>query len=667
MKKLLIGACLVVFAMIAAIGVFLASLDLNEYKTEIIESLEALTGRKVEISGNIRFKVALTPTLEITGFRIGNPKWATDPYLLKSDQVFIKLAIKPILRGEVEFRKILLDGIRVHLESNTENEHTWQIFANGDSSNEGFSASWLNFKAVEISNVAIRYANPDSPPVEVKIKRLSLKQNDQARVDVAATFEFRTEAFSIDGVSSPLSALIANQDFTFSFKLAHPMHQATAGGKLTSPLENAQLEAQINASSENLATLLALFKIDSSIAAPLVVSANLQGNLRSLTIDKLLLKSGDSELSGRIEIDTANSPPTIAFDLTGGLIDLNPFLADDNDLDHGKTKRFFPDEPLPLALFSTAVLNGAISIDTLKLSTLTAQHVKSHINSDGAIIGVHDTNAEVAGGRLSVAASINLTAIDDPALELSLNAKDLELSQLPRGRDTNLAKGGVMNLNIKVNGRGQSAAKLMSESNGWLNIDIANAKLDNTTAAIATGDLLLNLLNGLNPLSGERSTKIECAAIRLPIRNGVAANDSGIAIRTTELNILGGGRIEFASEKIAFKAQPKPRKGIGVNVASLVDFVGIGGTLSEPRPTTDTKGLATAGVKVGAAIATGGLSLLAEGLFDRASSDVDVCAVARGDAKIKATETPDQNKAKPNVLESTGNKIKGVFKGLFGE
>ena len=176
----------------------------------------------------------------------------------------------------------------------------------------------------------------------------------------------------------------------------------------------------------------------------------------------------------------------------------------------------------------------------------------------------------------------------------------------------------------------------------------------------------MSLLNGLDPLSKDSASRIECAVINLPIKNGIAANQTGIGIRTTQLNILGGGQINLRSEKIAFKAKPKPRTGIGLNVASLADFVSMGGTLKNPHPTTDTQGIATAGVKIGAAFATGGLSLLAEGLFDRASSDVDVCAVARGDTTIKAAKTAEKEPSENNVFESAGNTIKGVFKGLFG-
>ena len=251
-------------------------------------------------------------------------------------------------------------------------------------------------------------------------------------------------------------------------------------------------------------------------------------------------------------------------------------------------------------------------------------------------------------------------------MDVSIDNEKLNLAQLIIAENDQVAKSVTMDLRIKIDGRGNSLAEIMATSNGYVHLDIANAQLENTAATLATGDLLINLLNGLNPLSNESATIIECAAIRLPIKNGVANNESGVGIRTAQLNILGGGQVDLRSEKIAFKAKPKPRKGIGLNVASLADFVGVGGTLMNPHPTTDTKGLATAGVKVGAALATGGLSLLAEGLFDRASSDVDVCAVARGDVSIQAAKS-GQNDAKPYVLESTGKKLKGVFDGIFGK
>ena len=127
MKKILTGALLLLIVFSIAVGLFVARLDLNEYKTEVIDLLEDLSGRKVEILGKISLKPAFAPTLKLTEFKISNPAWATEPYLLEADHVFLKLAIAPILTGEIELRRVLLEGIRINLETNAAGQNTWQF------------------------------------------------------------------------------------------------------------------------------------------------------------------------------------------------------------------------------------------------------------------------------------------------------------------------------------------------------------------------------------------------------------------------------------------------------------------------------------------------------------------------------------------------------------
>jgi len=117
---------------------------------------------------------------------------------------------------------------------------------------------------------------------------------------------------------------------------------------------------------------------------------------------------------------------------------------------------------------------------------------------------------------------------------------------------------------------------------------------------------------------------------------------------------------------------PKPREGIGLNLAGFADFVRVGGTLSEPTPTTDATGLATAGAKIGAAVVTGGLSLVAEGLLDRSAGDVDVCAIASGDASLPGgaggqSQLKRAAKATGKTLQDAGSAVGRGLKRLFGQ
>lgn len=236
------------------------------------------------------------------------------------------------------------------------------------------------------------------------------------------------------------------------------------------------------------------------------------------------------------------------------------------------------------------------------------------------------------------------------------------------------------NIDFQIEGQGVSLAEIMGGSDGHIRIDIGGLEISNQAAGIASADVFMKAFDILNPLSkSDDKTIIECAVVNFPIKGGLMQSKTGIGVSTRKLNILGGGSVDFKSEKIDIGVNPKPREGVGLNVSSLAEFVRLGGTLAAPKPATDAKGAASAALKVGGALATGGLSVLAEGLLDRAGADVNVCAIARGDepppstvktaekSASKVTEVTGQAAKKTTeVLKGAGGKVKDAFKGLFG-
>ena len=259
-----------------------------------------------------------------------------------------------------------------------------------------------------------------------------------------------------------------------------------------------------------------------------------------------------------------------------------------------------------------------------------------------------------------------------------MRIKGLLPGKLPKFADKHLVDGAPTDIDVTIKGSGTSLAGIMGTANGKFVAKIGAGKLNSKAANIAGTDIL-NMLQMLNPLASHQSeTHLRCAVTNFDIRNGTAATHTGIAMQTDQLNVIGGGTIDLKTEAIDIAAKPQPRQGVGVNLAGFSDFVHLGGTLSDPKPVADAAGIAKTGAKVGLAFATGGLSLLAQGLFDRATADDDVCAIALGTKPLpKSTQNSAANKdqsvidktttATKNAAEGVGNAVKGVFQGLFGK
>ena len=108
-------------------------------------------------------------------------------------------------------------------------------------------------------------------------------------------------------------------------------------------------------------------------------------------------------------------------------------------------------------------------------------------------------------------------------------------------------------------------------------------------------------------------------------------------------------RIDLKTEGLDLGARLAARKGISLGAGTLSSLVKVQGTLAEPQLGTDLTGIVNTGAKVGIAVATVGLSLVAESVYGHITQDDYPCqtALARQievtPSDYRAQQTSDQN------------------------
>jgi len=120
----------------------------------------------------------------------------------------------------------------------------------------------------------------------------------------------------------------------------------------------------------------------------------------------------------------------------------------------------------------------------------------------------------------------------------------------------------------------------------------------------------------MNPFSeSEPYTKIVCHAGALRVVDGKISARPGMVARTNKMDIATGGSVNLHNERLNMAFSSRSRKGLGISAGkAITPYFKIGGTLANPRLALDAAGAALSG---SAAVATGGLSILAGGLWDR--------------------------------------------------
>ena len=143
--------------------------------------------------------------------------------------------------------------------------------------------------------------------------------------------------------------------------------------------------------------------------------------------------------------------------------------------------------------------------------------------------------------------------------------------------------------------------------------------------------LVSTLVKEKDQTKDEDHGKLECVVVQLDIAKGIATSGKGLALRTDQMNILGGGALKLKTGEIDLKFKTARRKGLGITLVGVADrLVSVTGTLDEP---TVSLNVGTAAAYGAAAWATAGLSVLADSIFTRMTAFSNPC-----DHVLKATK-----------------------------
>jgi hypothetical protein len=136
--------------------------------------------------------------------------------------------------------------------------------------------------------------------------------------------------------------------------------------------------------------------------------------------------------------------------------------------------------------------------------------------------------------------------------------------------------------------------------------------------------LLDEILGTINPFSkSDPYTSFDCIVLPVKVTDGSLTSHPSSLIATDKIQIVLKSEIDLKSEKLEMNVRTTPKKSIGISAGEIVNpYVKVVGSLASPRLAVDEKGILLSG---GAAIATGGLSVLARAAWTRLSRAKDPC------------------------------------------
>ncbi|TAL00805.1 MAG: AsmA family protein [Rhodospirillaceae bacterium] len=644
MKALKIAAA-VIAVLVIGLGIFLATFDVGKYKGLIEEQAKAATGRDVTI-GTVRMALSLTPTVLVEDVTLANAPWGSRPQMVTVKKLEARAALLPLLSGHIDIGKISVSDADVLLEVNKQGVANWEFAgASKDATapqNPSGAQSALSVGAVEVTNLKLGYKDEKGgADSEIDLKSLvahisgPIQNLNITHVDLAdLAVSHKDGATAIDASVGKVALDSTGKITDFGFKQLDVADVKVTGKTASGPIDAAV--SKLSLDEKGALDLAATYngqdlKAKGTIAAPAALKGGITAVPAKLALEGFGLK-GDVDLT----VEAGKTPPAIKGSVTIPELDLGKFTkgggTDSKAAGHAApaSGRVFSDEPLPWTVLNEVDANVKVAIASLKLpGGQTVENVVLPIDLAHGRLTVKDANVAMFGGTADADVTANAA---DKTFATKLVVKGLTAEALAKAfKVTDLVTNGPLDINVDVHGAGASPHALASTLSGSAIAGMGESRIRNEALNFIGADMVMQVLNAVNPM-GNRDpyTVSRCAVVNFQIAGGIANTQNGIALVTDKMNLVASGKLDLGQERIDMTVKPTATSGLGLGLGKLVSAIRLNGPMTKPNVGLDSAGSAKAIGSIGLAFATGGASLLAQGMKDRADTSTgDPCQTAR--------------------------------------
>ncbi len=688
MAKILKAAGIIVGAVLVLAIVYLMVADLGFLKPRVEAIVSEATGREFRIDGDLSVKVLPSPRVVVEDATLSNPSWATEPEMVRVGHFSTSVGLWSLLSGPVVVHELNVSDVTVDLEANAEGDASWQFDrpepteTTETDEEAGSLEAPVDLRQADISNIQVTLRRPGTGDKTFSVQNFNVDTGEDDVRSFSAAALLDELPISVDGTYADQAIDLAGKAGDVEFRTTSSfsgntvdvdlsMGTVDAIGNLIAiedlPAEDlsvtgdVSLEGQSVLLSDVVITLGSMqVAIDGSVdgaAATADLSMTAEGSdlqlLRaelpqipfaatteaklsgeSVTLSPLELEFGESAVSASVDVRLGDTP-AVNVTARSPLVDLSPFLADEEDAaendadaaaqaEEGDERYVFKDEPLPLDALDKATANIDVTIDRLQMPAAAyTDFVVMMSLQDGKLVLENGFNGE-AGGTFKNDVSVTAGS-DGVDLDADIKADGLKLVALA-GPDISKADIPASAAEMAIRATGDTPRALAESVNGKVLFMQGPGRVDNNIIGKVSGDILSQLFGALNPLAEkEQFSNWECSVFGIDFESGLGTIDPFLA-QGEKIMIVGGGKIDLNTEKLDIEFNTKPREGVGISADMFVTpFVALSGTLASPSVGLNEKGLLLSG---GAAVLTGGMSFLYQGLADRATAQVDQCEKA---------------------------------------
>lgn len=668
-------ALLAVVAFVAAVAIGLVvlvnTIDLGRYAKLATDEVKAATGRELRI-GKVDLKIFPRIAVVADDVAFANAPWGSRPEMLRAKRVEASVALLPLLRNEIEVTRLALVEPDALIETDAKGTGNW-VFkpaAARSAEDRGDGGRHFDLQVASIDRGRLAWRDgAKKVTVQLIVPRLRLERETLGgNLDLHLDAAFREQPFTLKGSMGTLRRLLA-KDAAWPVDLTAATDGAgiAINGALDFRTPVPTFDGTLKGTVKDPAGLGRLAGRPLDLPVPLALDAKAAAASGEFVVDPLKVTIGKSLIDGRIAVKTAGARPYANAALKSPLVDLAEGAAGAPRGGKGggaRPPRVFSEDPFPLELLRSFDADLDASIARVVLPNrfpIEGLQVKASLKNGR--LDVQPFQATIGGGAVAGRATLDAARGRAPTLALNVDGKGISAEKVATAMGhAGTVSGGATDVAITLAGPGESTARFMAGANGEARL-VAGPARTSGAALDFGGDVLTKVADLANPSRRtEKQSEIRCLVARLPVRDGIATAQRTIAVETNRVDIVAAGTINLRAETLDLALRPTVKEGLGLGAASLVDLVRVTGTLASPSVGVDTLGSAKAALTVGGAVMTGGLSLLGQSIFSKATADPHPCQTALAGGTPPRTALPAaQEKPKEDEGGVLGS-IRRLFK-----
>jgi len=626
----------------------------------LAEQVKSKTGRDFRIGGGLSIRLLPRIAVVAEDVAIGNAEWGSRPDMVTLQRAAFEVSLRPLLHGVVHVLSVDVQGADVLLESDARGRANWMFAPQGASpaapaasaaSAAGDATVGFDLDRVTVADARITYRDAvDEKPLVVSIESL-VAGNQGDRIVVTAAFSEGQQRWRLEGETGRLAAWTsAVADWPFDLRLSSDGAKLSAVGSLPGAGRSGATRAAVKAHFDKAGALVPWVGDAAAQIVPFDAEATLQHDPDVFKADALRLSIAGQAVTGQVTVRTERKLLRVEATLAASSIDLSHWVRGPSQPAQpaGPAQPrapLFSDTPLPPVVLPKFSVQANVRIERLVIPGMPPlAKLAAQIKSEPDHLVVEPLSFAVADG--DVRGRLELTARGREPLRVAvrLNANALSLQALdvpalggPRFR------GGRANAQVNLNLAGHTPHALAASSDGRALVSVSDVTLSGAAAAMQR-NVLVTLLDALLPKrDANQPTTISCAVFNLPLRNGVARIDRTVAFETSQLAVAASGELNLAAQTVALGFQPTAKKGLGINPASLAQLVSLRGPLQDPGVGIDVQGTTREAARIGAAVATGGLTLIGSRMLAK-SEDTEVCRHAAASSSASSPAAPGKGR-----------------------